>query len=127
MDRRLFLATLGGGLAAGAGPSRSAPRASPPLINSYVTSIGQTGTGAVPRSGERLLLSRDGARAYDSRSVLVSTMSGDPLGYLPATHAETIEPLLAAGFEAEAWVESSRTHPRPAVRIAIAFHPAEAA
>ncbi|ODN70092.1 HIRAN domain-containing protein [Methylobrevis pamukkalensis] len=122
MDRRLFLAALGGGLASGTGvagaaaPSQSIGRP----IESYVTNVADMNGGLPPPSaGTPLRLRRAANRVYDPRSVLIETADGRPLGYLPTAHGRVIEPLLGAGFVVAGRVEASRPGPRPSVRISI--------
>jgi hypothetical protein len=128
MDRRRFLAAT-----AAAPPALlAAPRAeaSPgrAQIVSYVTAIAETnGERALPAEGAPLRLSVDHDRAYDPGSVLVTTAQGQRLGYLPPMHGQTIAPLLAAGFVADARAGGGSTHPRQRLRIVIGIGPSGSA
>lgn len=124
MDRRQFLAALGGGLASGSavslGHAAAPPPGTLPLIDSYVTNIADLrGARPLPEVGGALRLRPVADRAYDPGSILVETADGHPLGYLPPIHGRLIAPLLGAGYAVAGRVESSRTTPRPAVRISI--------
>jgi hypothetical protein len=122
MDRRTFLAAMGGGLVSGAGASRATPsaRASDATIHTYVANVGETvGARALPQPGAVLRLTRAGTRHYDPHSVLVSNERGEPLGYLPSIHGRVLEPLVSAGLATEAQVETVKALPRPSLKIAI--------
>lgn len=125
MERRLFLAALGGGIASATTAGASVRKAArPALISTYISNVADTNKSRVlPPVGSALELRVDSERAYDRRSVVVSTPDGDALGYLPSVHGRTIEPLLSAGFDMKAKVVASRMMPRPAVRIEISLRP----
>jgi hypothetical protein len=126
MDRRLFLAAMGGGLATTVGTSGAAAGGrTAALISTYVSNVEQPRTGkALPGQGCRLALRVEPTRSYDPQSVLVSTTDGETVGYLPPIHGRLIAPLLSAGFPVDARVTSSKSTPRPAVRIQISLQPA---
>jgi len=123
MHRRNFLATLGGGVAAGVATGRPASAAGgAALISTYVSNVEQGHPERpLPGAGCRLALRIDESRTWDPQSVQVCTADGAPVGYLPSIHGRIIAPLLAGGFAAEARVTSAKSTPRPAIRIEIAL------
>lgn len=126
MDRRIFLASLGGGMIGGAATKAQAQPlfADGPMVRTYVTNVAETiGDRPLPKPGERLRLRVDPSRTYDPHTLVVTTADGASLGYLPPIHGRIIEPLVSSGFVASAWVETSRGTPRPALRIALNLHP----
>lgn len=125
MDRRGFLAALGGGIAASAvaGSAKARPTGNAALISTYVTNVADRGARPLPQPGTRLHLKLDGVMHCDQRSVVVSTADGDALGHLPSVHARTVEALMAAGTPMRVSVVESKTMPRPALRIEIRPQP----
>jgi hypothetical protein len=127
MERRAFLMGLGGGLASGASVGFTQPQTAPgrPLVSTYIANV-PADSRHLPARGESILVSRDDAYAYDPYALAVKTRSGELLGYVPPIHSRIIEPMLAGGYEAHAWVEESHSIPRPKVRIALTLQPAGA-
>jgi hypothetical protein len=123
MDRRIFLASLAGGITSGASIAHSAAPAIPPaMIRTYVSNVSDAHRSApLPKPGSRLSLRVDASRKYDPGSVLVATAEGETLGYLPTTHGRIIGPLISGGFELGARVLTSKTLPRPAIQIEISL------
>lgn len=124
MNRRMFMAALGTGVAAGTVAASPVRAGQAPTISSYVTNVADV-FGAKPlpmQKGERLRLWLDPSRKYDPGTVVVGTQTGRSIGYLPTVHSQLLGPLLTAGFAAEVEVKDVRNDPRPALRIAISMH-----
>lgn len=118
MKRRDFIASASGLAAAGAtvGAAHAVPAGpSRVLVRSYATGMGVANASGsdVPRVGEKLMLVPDPQRRFDPDSIEIRTLSGTPLGHLPAIHSRILVRLIDHGMRLEGEVVAARTHPRP--------------
>ncbi len=126
MDRRAFLTVFGSGVAGSGliGTTHAAWAQGEPLVRTYISNLAQTaGVADLPSLGESVLMVRDHACKYDPLSLAVTTRDGTPLGHVPPIHSRIIEPFISSGYEARAWVEASKSSPRPQIRIALVLRP----
>jgi hypothetical protein len=125
MKRRAFLMGLSSGVVGGASVGHAQTRSATdmPLVSTYIANL-SADSRQLPARGERIVVNRDDAYAYDPHALAVRRSSGELLGYVPPIHSRIIGPMLCGGYEAHAWVEDSQFIPRPKVRIALTVQPA---
>lgn len=123
MDRRSFIAGAIG--AAAVAPAIAGPRQhaqATPLVTTYVTNVGDVLGTRLPgvKGGETVALVPV-PRSYDNDSILVTTASRRPLGYLPTNQSRILAPMIAAGIPLQAQVVDVKTTPRPVIRLEISM------